>query len=146
MSSFVLNQGDINLLTMATDAMLRMNSKYCASYPLEENTIKLLGKYKGDLHNIYRILFITNIKAVNGRYGENDKTFPRYQEIRPWDIDRIDICKLKEAAGMFQCYKYQITEEPVYKSEIYNAIVDIYKLLCMILVSKTIDWYGDERE
>ena len=75
MSAYVLEQNEINLLTQATDAMLRLNKKYSGSYPLNTGTVELIGKYADDLHNIYRALYITNIKAVNGRYGDDVRTF-----------------------------------------------------------------------
>lgn len=57
MSAFVLTQEDINLLTQATDAMLRLNNRYPGSYPLAAATVDLIGKYANDLHNIYRALY-----------------------------------------------------------------------------------------
>ena len=78
MSAYVLEQNEINLLTQATDAMLRLNQKYSGSYPLNAGTVELIGRYANDLHNIYRALYITNIKAVNGRYGDDVRTLPKY--------------------------------------------------------------------
>ena len=143
MSAFVLDKKDIDTLTLATDAVLRMNKRYCASYVLHDDTINLLGKYAGDLHNIYRALYITNIKAVNGRYGEDEKTLPKYTRLNAWDIDRLNINKMREAIGKFGMYAYQIAEDPICGSPIYKAIYDIYKLLCMIVMDKMYDWDGN---
>lgn len=148
MSAFVLNQEGINILTAATDAALRLNRKYPTWYPLEQKTIDILGPYAGDLHNIYRALYITNIKAVNGRYRENTKTLPKYESVKPWNINDIprhlENWKLKKACGMYQCYMYQCSEEPIDGSDIYNAFQDIQKLLCYMLVTNTINWEGEE--
>lgn len=144
MSAFVLTQENINLLTQATDAMLRLNNRYPGSYPLAAATVDLIGKYANDLHNIYRALYITNIKAVNGRYGENERTLPKYSKIRAWDIDRLNISQMKKAAGMFGCYMYQCSEDPIYGGSAYNAFYDIYKLLCLMIVSKTVGWDGED--
>lgn len=144
MSAFVLSQEEINLLTQATDAMLRLNKKYPGSYPLAAATVDLIGKYADDLHNIYRALFITNIKAVNGRYGENERTLPKYSSVIPWDTDRLNLMQLKNAAGKFGCYMYQCSEDPVYGGSAYNAFYDVYKLLCMVIVNKSIGWNGED--
>lgn len=145
MSAFVLNQEGINLLTQATQAVLELNKKYRASYPLNDETVKLIGQYEGDLHNIYRALYITNIKAVNGRYGEDQKTLPKYQKLNKWDIGRTHALQhnFKKACGMFGCYMYQISEEPIFDSPVYKAFSDIYKLLCMIYTSQSINWEGE---
>ena len=144
MSAYVLNQNEINLLTAATDAALRLNQRYPGSYNLNPDTIKLLGKYAGDRHNIYRALYIANIKAVNGRYGENEKTLPRYKPVPEWHINRLEKFQLKRACGAFGCYLYQCSEDPIYGSNIYNAFYDIYKMLCTVLVEQIIDWNGED--
>lgn len=145
MSAFVLNQEEINILTAATDAALRLNEEYPGSYPLAPQTVELLGSYIGDLHKIYRALYITNIKAVNGRYGEDQKTLPKYEEIMPWSLGRQENEKLRKACGVFGCYMYQCSEEPIYGSDIFNAFQDIYKLLCFVLVQNSMDWDGNTR-
>ena len=144
MSAFVLDQEEINLLTAATDAMLKLNKRYPGSYPLSAATVELIGKYVNDPHNLYRALYITNIKAVNGRYGEDAKTLPKYKPVRGWDIDRLNIDQMKKAAGKFGCYMYQCSEDPIYGGAAFNAFYDIYKLLCMIIVKKSIGWDGED--
>ena len=145
MSAYVLEQQNINLLTQATSAALELNQKYPGSHYLHADTQKLLGNYAGDLHNLYRALYIANIKAVNGRYKEDTKTLPKYKKIRAWDTERLNLAELKKAAGMFGCYLYQCSEDPVYGSAIYHAFQDIRNLICMLLVSKTTDWNGEDR-
>lgn len=137
MSAYVLNQDSINLLTLATNAMLELNSKYCASYPLDDNTIKILGQYSGDLHNIYRALYITNIKAVNGRYEAEQKTLPKYNKLHPWNPNNLSTNELKKACEVFGSYMYQISEEPIINTPIFKAIADIYKLTCMYWFNRT---------
>lgn len=148
MSAYVLTPENIQLLTQATDAALRMNQRYPGSYNLAPRTIELLGKYAGDRHSIYRALYITNIKAVNGRYGENEKTLPKYTPVPEMDIDelRLDTHKIRKACGMYGCYMYQIAEDPIYNTDIYHAFADIYKLLCMIYFSKSHGWDGETQE
>lgn len=144
MSAFVLNQEKINILTAATAAALQMSKRYPGSYHLQPATMDLLGKYAEDLHNIYRALYITNIKAVNGRYGEDQKTLPKYKTVQPWDWSRLDIQSLKKACGAFGCYMYQCDEEPIAGSPIYDAFEDVYHLLCMLYVQKTVGWDGED--
>ena len=136
MSAYVLEQNEINLLTQATDAMLRLNKKYSGSHPLNTGTVELIGKYADDLHNIYRALYITNIKAVNGRYGDDVRTLPKYSPVIPWDIERLNPDQMKEAARVFSSYMYQCSEDPIYKGVAWNAFYDIYKLLCMMIVER----------
>lgn len=143
MSAYVLTQENINLLTAAADAVLRMNQQYPGSYNLAPRTIELLGQYAGDRHSIYRALYIANIKAVNGRYGEDQKTLPKYKPVPEWNLNALETHKIRKACGMFGCYMYQCSEDPIYGSDIYNAIYDIYKCLCMILVEKTVNWSGE---
>ena len=142
MSAFVLSKEDIDVLTLATNAMLRINRQYPGSYPLTDETLETLGKYADDLHNVYRALFITNIKAVNGRYGEDEKTLPKYTPLHKWDVETVNSTTLKKAAGMFQCYLYQIAEEPIYGGRAYKAFYDVFKLLCMYTVKRLVDWDG----
>lgn len=131
MSAYVLDRDEINLLTVATDAMIRMNRRYPGSYVLHPDTVKVLGSY--DLHNIYRALYIANIKAVNGRYGEDAKTLPKYTALREWDIDRLNPTAMKNAAKSFRSYMYQIAEEPIIYSSVWYSFSDVYKLLCTVI-------------
>lgn len=144
MSAFVLEKKEIDTLTTATAAALQLNKKYPASYGLNDSTVEILGKYADDLHNLYRALYITNIKAVNGRYGDDQKTLPKYTQLRPWDTSRIDVYKLKKAVGLFGCYMYQCSEDPVYGSAVFKAIDDVYRLLCTIYVKKVVGWEGED--
>ena len=137
MSAYVLEKENIDFLTLATNAALELNNKYCASYVLHKDTIELFGKYRGDLHNIYRALYITNIKAVNGRYNEDTKTFPKYTELYPWDTSRLSINNVKKAIELFESYCYQIAEDPIRNGPIYIAIYDIYKMLCCYYIEHT---------
>lgn len=134
MSSFVLDKEEIGLLAVATAAMLQMNRKYSGSYPLSPETVETIGKY--DTHNLYRALYIANIKAVNGRYGEETKTLPKYTPRPAWDPERLNPAAMRKAAEAFDSYMYQCSEDPVYKSPVYNAFYDVYKLLCMVLVKQ----------
>ena len=146
MSAFVLEKNEIDTLTQATAAALQLNKKYRLSYPLAAETVEILGKYADDLHNLYRILFITNLKAVNGRYGEYNKTFPKYTTLKPWNISDtywIDGDALRKACGLFGCYMYQIAEDPICDQPIFNAIADVYKLLSMLYFIKYHDWDGN---
>lgn len=145
MSAYVLDQEDIEQLTVATAAMLELNRRYPGSFYLAAETVEMFGKYADDLHSLYRALYITNIKAVNGRYHEESRTLPKYRPLTPWNTDRLTLDTLKKAAGMFSCYLYQCEEDPIYGSAIFNALTDIYKLLCMVIVEKSVDWYGENR-
>ena len=143
MSAYILNQEDLNILTRATDAALRLNQQYPGSYGLSTATVEILGKYAGNLHNVYRALYITNTKAVNGRYNDNQQTIPKYKNLHEIDIDRINPDEIKKACKRYGCYMYQIAEDPIYGTPIYNAFSDIYRLLCMIYFSKTNRWSED---
>lgn len=136
MSAYVLDKDGIDLLTAATAAMLQMNRKYAGSYPLHPDTVDLIGKYADDLHSLYRALYIANIKAVNGRYGEECRTLPKYTPLKAWNTERLNIDSLKKAADCFSEYMYQCSEDPVYKSPVWYAVSDVYRLLCMVLVKK----------
>jgi len=144
MSAFVLDKKDIDLLTKATNAALELSNKYSASYHLSDQAGDIFSKYAGDLHSLYRILYITNIKAVNGRYGEDQKTLPKYTSLHPWDTDRINIGELKKACGVFSCYLYQCSEDPICGSPVFNALHDVHNLLCKIYVGKVTDWDGND--
>ncbi len=145
MSAYVLDQNQINILTAATDAALRLNQKYPGSYNLDSKTVEILGKYAGDRHNIYRALYIANLRAVNGRYGTDDKTLPKYKAVPEWHINALERWQLKKACGLFDCYLYQLSKDPVYGSGIYNAFYDIYKMLCTVLVGQMLNWDGSDR-
>ncbi len=143
MSAYVLKQENINLLTQATNTMLMLNKRYPGSYYLSKSTIDILGKYTGDMHNIYRALYITNIKAVNGRYSENTKTLPKYKKLREWNPDRASMDELKKACCLFRCYMYQLSEDPIYGTDIYNAFQDIKNSLCALYMNMAFDWNGN---
>lgn len=136
MSAFVLSKESIDLLTEATAAMLQLNRKYSACYPLAPDTINILGKYTDDLHKVYRALYIANIRAVNGRYNEDQKTLPKYTTLKEWDLDRLPLDKMKNAITTYSTYIYQCCEEPVIYSGIWNALQDIRKLLCMVYMDR----------
>lgn len=141
MSAYILNQDSIEVLTRATAAALQMAKRYPGSYYLTKETHELLGKYADDLHMVYRALYITNIKAVNGRYGEDTKTLPKYRNLIPWDWERTtNTPELKKALGLFDCYLYQCCEDPIADSEIYAAFQDVYKMLCAVYCSHNINW------
>ena len=126
-------------MTQAADAALSVSKKYPASYPLNKSTLDLLGKYTGDLHNLYRALFITNIKAVNGRYGENEKTLPKFKPLNRREVrDITDLSRdtLQSWCDKFDDYMYQIAEDPICGSPIFAAWSDIYRLLAMLLFKK----------
>lgn len=143
MSAYVLSQENIELLTIGTNAMLELNKRYPGSYSLSDETIKILGKYTGDLHNLYRALYITNIKAVNGRYREDVKTLPKYRTLHPVELPQMELYKIKKICGLFDCYLYQISEEPIADSPIFKVFSDIHKSICCYLVSKMYDWDGN---
>ena len=146
MSAFIVSDETIRILTQATDAMLRMNKKYPGSYPLAPETLEVLSKYTNDLQGIYAALYVANVTAVCGRYGHDVGAEPvKYSHVFPWDIDRLSVYQLKQAAGRFACFMYQCSEDPVYGTPLFNAFYDVRKLLCMILVSKSIDWDGADR-
>ena len=140
MSAFILSKNEIELLTQATAAALQLNRKYKASYTLTPETVDLLGKYADDLHSLYRALYIANIKAVNGRYGDDTKTLPKYTPVKAWDLERLPVDRMEKAAGTFGCYMYQCAEDPVIYSPVWYALQDIRKLLCTVIIDKRIGW------
>lgn len=141
MSAYVLNKENIEILTAATDAVIQAAKQYGGSYPLNPETLDVLGGL--DMHNLYRFIYIMNIKAVNGRYGEDEKTLPKYTGVRSWgSAENADNDLLRQAIGIFSCYMYQCTDDPVYNSKEWFALNDVRKLLTMIYCSKTIGW-GD---
>lgn len=144
MSCFLLEKREIDLLTCAVDCALRLNKKYSGSYPLHPETVNLLGRYAGDAHSLYRALFIANIRAVNGRYGDDITTLPRYTPLTQWSCNNPPRDRLKAACGAFGCYMYQISEDPVYKSPVYDAFNDLYSLVCRIYTKITVDWSGND--
>ena len=137
MSAYVLSKEEIDNMTQVTASLLQLNRKYPGSYHLHKETVDLIGKYADDLHNIYRALFIANIKAVNGRYGEGTKTLPKYTPLKNVDVKYLSMHHLKETAGIYNSYLYQCSEDPVYMSPIFNAFYDVYKLLCMYIIEKS---------
>lgn len=132
MSAYVLEQEGINLLTQATGAMLELSRRYSASYPLNPATTALIGPYTDDLHALYR----ANIKAVNGRYGENTRTLPKYKPLQRWDVERLSPDQMRKAAETFSDYLYQCAEDPICGSTVFHAFYDVYKLLCMMIVQR----------
>lgn len=145
MSAYVLNQDQIEKLTIATNAILELNQRYSGSYYLGKNAIDILGKYAGDLHNLYRALFITNIKAVNGRYRENTQTLPKYRPLHKKPLNAYEVHELREIIGLFDCYLYQICEEPIADTPIYNAMQEINAGICTYYATNTITWDGEEK-
>jgi len=81
-----------------------------------------------DAHKIYRMLYIANLRAYNGRYkDENIKEFEKYKK-RAVPTDYIKLHK------QISCYLYQCIEDPVYKTPIYNAVVDLKNALANMIV------------
>lgn len=136
MSAYVLDKDSISKLARVTHLMLNLNNTYSGSYPLNDETVELLTRHGNNIHTLYSALFITNLKAVNGRYHEDVKVYPKYTPIKPFSIDNYALDELREGIELFGEYMYQISEDPVYKGKAYNAFYDIYKLLCLVYCKK----------
>lgn len=142
MSAYVMSKEDIDILTAAAYAAIEAAKQYGGSYPLSPETLEAVGGL--DMHNLYRYIYITNIKAVNGRYGDDVKTLPKYTGVKELGhIENVEAWQLKKAIGRFGCYMYQCAEDPIYGGREWHALNDIYKLLSLIYCKKTIGW-GDE--
>ena len=143
MSAFVLEQDEIEVLVPAVNAVLELNQQYCHSYYLSESTRSILSKYTGDLHSLYRILYIFNIKAVNGRYNDNVKEFPKYRPLNYWPtkdwLVRLPKEKLKCAISTMRCYMYQCCEDATVNQPLYAALREIQKTLCFLYCSMVIE-------
>ena len=130
MSAYVLDQEQIEKLTQVVESAITYH------YYLRPETMEMFGKYSGDLHAVYRMLYITNLKAVNGRYGTDDKTFPKYRGLRPVKFDVLTPEQLRSYCRTFQCYLYQISEDPIDVTPLYYALQDVYKTLAITAVSR----------
>lgn len=88
-------------------------------------------------HKIYRRLYIMNLRAFNGRYREDVKTFDRYKRTAP-PMDLLQLHKY------MKCYLYQCSEEPVYRSQLFNAVMDTSHMLADLIVTRLDGYDGKE--
>lgn len=132
MSAFVMGQEPIEKITRLTESIISRG------YNLRPETKDLLKKYSGDMHGLYRMLYITNLKAA----GRGEKTFPKFRKMEPVTLEHFTVDQLKECCRSLECYLYQIAEDPIYNTPIYYAIEDILKAASMYIVSKECDEAG----
>lgn len=81
-----------------------------------------------DPHKLYRMLYIQNLKAYEGRYNEECRDFPKYTGI-PKYID------WNEVYNTFREYNYQCAEDPVYGNLLYKAMCFIQNEIANIIMS-----------
>lgn len=87
-------------------------------------------------HLIYRKLYIMNLQAYNGRYREYVKTFERYKKTVP----TMDLLQLHK---YMKCYIYQCSEDPVYNTPLFNAVLETSRMLADLIVTR-LDGYDDK--
>lgn len=86
------------------------------------------GTQDYDVHKLYRLLYITNLKAYNGRYCDNCKEFPRFS-----GYSEACLRDTNEVFHSFDSYMYQISEHPVYGTDIYWALNAMLRELAYII-------------
>lgn len=86
------------------------------------------GRTGYDAHKIYRMLYIMNLRAYNGRYKDNIKEFARYEPTAaPTDLLRL--------YSYIDCYLYQCAEDPVYNTPLYNVIENLQSRLAKTIIT-----------
>lgn len=89
-----------------------------------------------DPHKLYRMIYIYNLKAYNGRYKEDNKEFPRFTSYKPQlTADGA------AAVDALTLYQYQLDEEPVYNTPFYWAINAIVREYCYIVATKGLRYF-----
>ena len=133
MSCFIVSPE--NIRAQAEFISCIMNDSYNNRYRMSaaDSLYDVFAACKGSdgysAHKIYRALYIANLRAYNGRYHEDVKTFDKYVKTAP-PADLVQLHKY------MRCYLYQCAEEPVYKTPIYNAIRDLARDLAEHLVMR----------
>lgn len=120
MSCYIMDAGKIQDLTAAVIRVLDHSEGQFVLADAFNPARKPNGTI--DPHKLYRLLYIQNLKAYEGRYDEECREFPKYTGI-PKYIDWDEVYET------FRDYNYQIAEDPVYGTPIYKAM---YLIQCEV--------------
>lgn len=135
MSCFIVAPENIQAQTQFIAAILNAPSGYSHRYHIGafedlQNVFRHCKGAKGyDPHMIYRTLYITNLRAYNGRYKDHTpvKEFARYEPSAP-PTDLLQLYKY------MQCYLCQCAEEPVFNTAFYVTIEDLKNRLASSII------------
>ena len=113
----VLNRGYSDLYQISADDALKDVFKACRD------------RNGYSAHKIYRTLYIANLRAYNGRYKENVKEFAKY-------VPTAAPTNLLQLYSYMDCYLYQCSEEPVYKTPLFNVIESLQNRLARTIITR----------
>lgn len=137
MSCFIVESANIARQTAFIDLLLNDSGNAYSRYHFEAPASlekALQPCYDGkryNPHKIYRALYIMNLRAYNGRYNDNVKEFAKYAPApAPAPFEMVAFFK------SVQCYLYQCAEDPVYQSDLYNAIEDLKNRIATSIVCR----------
>lgn len=89
-----------------------------------------------DPHKLYRMIYIYNLKAYNGRYKENSMEFPKYTGCK-----KHLTADSAAAVHALTLYQYQLDEYPVYNTPFYWAINAIVREYCYIVATDGLRYF-----
>lgn len=89
-----------------------------------------------DPHKLYRMIYIYNLKAYNGRYKENNMEFPKFTGCR-----KQLTADGTAAVDALTLYQYQLDEYPVYNTPFYWAINAIVREYCYIVATNALRYF-----
>lgn len=101
--------------------------KICADDTLKDVFKDCRDRNGYSAHKIYRMLYIMNLRAYNGRYKENVKEFAKY-------VPTAAPTNLLQLYSYMDCYLYQCAEEPVHKTPLYNVIESLQSRLARTII------------
>lgn len=126
-----------DLIAAIADAMcehLAVNTRYNDGYSAENGFEAFkacetkAGEY--DKHKVYRRLYIENLRAYNGRYGEDVKEFEKY---RPHKIT-----DKKQLYRAITSYIYQLSEDATFKGIVIKAAYELQNALANDIIKHCI--------
>lgn len=135
MSCYVVRESVMHQVTAVVYKML--TSQRIADVPgldlscfdvCKAGTLTADGFHDYDIHKLYRLLYITNLKAYNGRYNEDCREFPKFANYSEYCIHDST-----ETFHSFESYMYQLSEHPVYNTAIWWALSAMLRELAYII-------------
>lgn len=149
MSAFILNPETIAALAAYIDTLNFVGFDYFGySIPRELNEALELTTRDGNEKKIFNALYRLNVKAVNGRYNDNEpeetekpKEYPTLYHPQDWQNGHAIIKPWHyKLLKTLQCFNYQCCEDATKNDPLYKALEILEQTIIYYIVQNQEDY------
>jgi len=151
MSAFIMNLQSIAEIADYIDCLNFVGFDYFGySIPFELNQALNLTSRTGNQRKIFDALYSLNVKAVNGRYNEDNSEaadMPKLDHViytpKKWDCkNSIDIIEPwhYQLLKKLQCFIYQCSEDATASDPLYKGLKELEKAIVFYIVQNNSDY------